>query len=97
DLVVTPTFDDTAWRGQDDSHGEADTQRLGVDTTIPRQATRPNGAQPRGQHSHRPRVPTPRRPNPPLGLRERPWRQLLAYPVLYAMAAADAFGFWNTL
>jgi hypothetical protein len=29
--------------------------------------------------------------------RQRPWRKVLTYPVLYVMALADAFGFWNTL
>lgn len=31
------------------------------------------------------------------GVRQKPWRKAATYPVLMVMAAADAYGFWNTL
>ena len=61
-----------------------------------------------GGHRAHPRIPRERRPPDDMVARrtrapslvaakQRPWRMWFTYPVLYALAGADAFGFWNTL
>jgi hypothetical protein len=91
--VETPTIDGKL--RYDPGDGDDPTQRLDESTAGDRDRAGPppRGAPPRQSAGGHP----PRPPSALLGLRQKPWRRVLSFPVLYAMAAADAFGFWNTL